>query len=157
MEGALEELGFELERQGISARLYVVGGAVMVLDFGTREMTDDIDGGVYPAKEVLNVAAAVGQRRGLSSTWLNDAAKIYIPIFKQPDWRPVRRVGTLEIFAADARAMLAVKIRASRGRRDEVDLEFLLNECGVDSVEDATSLYLEFFPDDPLPDRALPM
>lgn len=50
MVGALEELGLELEKQGISARLYIVGGAVMVLDFATREMTDDVDGGVYPAE-----------------------------------------------------------------------------------------------------------
>jgi hypothetical protein len=157
MEGALEDLGLELERQGISARLYIVGGAVMVLDFATREMTDDVDGGVYPAEDVLKVAAAVGQRRGLNPQWLNDAAKIYIPVFKQPDWRPVRRVGTLQIFSADPRSMLAMKIRASRGRRDEADLEFLLNECGVNSVERAVSLYVEFFPDDPLPDRALQM
>ncbi len=50
-----------------------------------------------------------------------------------------------------------MKIRASRDRRDEVDLKFLLNECGVTSVAEATSLYVEFFPEDPWPDRALPM
>jgi hypothetical protein len=157
MAGALEELGLELEKRGISARLYMVGGAVMVLDFAVREVTDDIDGGVYPAEKVLEVAAGIGERRGLHANWLNDAAKIYIPVFKAPDWRPVRKVGTLEIFAADARAMLAMKMRASRGTRDEVDLAFLLHECGITTVEEATSLYDEFFPEDPLPERALPM
>lgn len=154
---ALEELGLELEKRGVNARLYLVGGAVMVLDFAIREGTDDIDGGVYPAEEVLEVATGIGERRGLHRQWLNDAAKIYIPVFKAPDWRPVRKVGTLEIFSADARAMLAMKMRASRGRRDEVDLAFLLRECGVTTVEDATSLYNGFFPEDPLPERALPM
>ena len=64
MEGALAELCSELEKQGISARLYVVGGAVMVLDFDAREMTDDVDGDVYPAESVLEIAAGVGERRG---------------------------------------------------------------------------------------------
>jgi hypothetical protein len=32
----------ELERLGVeSARLYLVGGAVMVLDFGSREATEE--------------------------------------------------------------------------------------------------------------------
>ena len=94
---------------------------------------------------------------GLSSQWLNNAAKIYIPVFKRPDWRPLKKVGTLEIFTADARAMLAMKMRASRGRRDEVDLSFLLEECGITRESEAVSLYAEFFPEDPLPDRAIPM
>ena len=129
----------------------------MIVDFATRDMTDDVDGGVYPAEEVLSVAAAVGARRGLPAEWLSDAAKIYIPVFKQPDWRPVRKVGTLEIFSADARAMLAMKIRASRGRRDEADLAFLLHECRITTEENAIALYEEFFPEDPLPERARPM
>jgi hypothetical protein len=132
IEGALEDLGLELEARGQSARLFLVGGAVMVLDFGRREATDDVDGGIYPADKVLAAAAEVGRRRGLRPEWLNDAAKIYIPVFKQPDWRPVKRVGTLEMFTADARAMLAMKLRASRGRRDEADISFLLHECGTE-------------------------
>ena len=157
IEGALEEVGVELEKQGLSARLYAVGGAVMVLDYDAREMTDDVDGAVYPAEKVLEIAARVGARRGLRAGWLTDAAKIYIPVFKQPDWRPVRIVGTLEIFTADARAMLAMKMRASRGRRDEADLGFLLDACGITTDGEAISLYDEYFPEDPLPDRAVPM
>lgn len=155
IEGALEELGSELETLGIAARLFVVGGAVMVLDFGIREMTDDIDAGVYPSEKVLEIAARIGQRRGVNPQWLNDATKISVPVFKQPDWRPVMRLGTLEVFAADARSMLAMKMRASRGRRDEADLVFLLDECGIRTEEEAVSLYDEYFPEDPMPDRAL--
>jgi hypothetical protein len=157
IEGALEDLGLELEARGQSARLFLVGGAVMVLDFGRREATDDVDGGIYPADKVLAAAAEVGRRRGLRPEWLNDAAKIYIPVFKQPDWRPVKRVGTLEMFTADARAMLAMKLRASRGRRDEADISFLLHECGITTEEEAILVYEEYFPEDPLPDQARPM
>ncbi|MGH9017678.1 MAG: nucleotidyltransferase [Acidimicrobiales bacterium] len=158
IESALEELGSELEKRGIrDARLLLVGGAVMVMDFGAREMTDDVDGGVYPAKVVLEVAAEIGERRGWDPKWLNDAAKIYIPDFKRPDWKSIKKVGTLEIFTADARAMLAMKMRASRGARDEIDLTVLLSECGIASAEEAVSLYEEYFPEDPLPAQAVPM
>jgi hypothetical protein len=157
IEGALEELGSDLQKEGLSARLFVVGGAVMVLDFATRETTDDVDAGVHPAEKVLDVAARVGERRGLRPQWLNDAANIFRPVFKRPDGRPVKKMGTLEVFTADAQAMLAMKMRASRGRRDEDDLSFLLGECGITTVADAVTLYEEYFPEDPLPDTALPM
>ena len=66
-------------------------------------------------------------------------------------------VGTVEVVVADERTLLAKKMRASRGRRDEVDIKFLLDRCGVSSVDEALALYEEYFPEDELPDRALPM
>jgi hypothetical protein len=66
-------------------------------------------------------------------------------------------VGTVEVVVADERTLLAKKMRASRGRRDEVDIEFLLDKCGITSVDRALALHEECFPDDQLPDRAIPM
>ena len=79
------------------------------------------------------------------------------PTFKEPDWRPVFKVGTVEVVVADERTMLAMKMRASRGRRDEVDIKFLLDKCGITSVDRALALHEEYFPEDQLPDRAVPM
>jgi hypothetical protein len=50
-----------------------------------------------------------------------------------------------------------MKMRASRERRDEADIEFLLDKCGISSVDEAVALYEEYFPEDELPDRAVPM
>jgi hypothetical protein len=61
------------------------------------------------------------------------------------------------VVVADERTLLAMKMRASRGRRDEVDIKFLLDECGINSVDEALALYEEYFPEDDLPDRAVPM
>jgi hypothetical protein len=58
------------------------------------------------------------------------------------------------VAVADNRTMLAMKIRASRGRRDEPDLATLLQSCKVKSVEEALMLYDEYFPEDPPPKRA---
>jgi hypothetical protein len=69
----------------------------------------------------------------------------------------VSRVGNVEIVAADERAMLAMKLRASRPSRDLEDIKFLLDVCGISTEGDAVSLYDEYFPDDPLPKRAFPL
>jgi hypothetical protein len=69
----------------------------------------------------------------------------------------VSRVGNVEIVTADERARLAMKMRASRPARDFEDIKFLLDLCGISRESEAVSLYYEYFPDDPLPKRALPL
>jgi hypothetical protein len=103
------------------------------------------------------VAREIAERRGLQPDWLHDSVKVYFPTFKEPDWRPVFKVGTVEVVVADERTLLAMKMRASRGRRDEVDIEFLLQACRVSTVDEALAVYEEYFPEDELPERAVPM
>lgn len=157
IEGALGELAFELKSQGVSARIYLVGGAVMVLAFNSRFSTDDVDGSIYPPEEVLALASEVGKRRGLPEDWLNDEAKGFVPVFKEPDWRPIFKADGIEVVGADERSMLAMKMRASRGRRDQLDIEFLLEKCGISTEAGAVAVYEEFFPEDPLPPRSGPV
>jgi hypothetical protein len=151
---ALSEVGRGLERRGVTARLYVVGGALMVLAHNSRDATMDVDGDFYPRDVVIEVAREVAEHRGLPADWLNAAASGFIPVFKSPDWRPLYQFGSLEILGADNRTMLAMKIRASRGRRDEPDIAFLLKACGITTVTEAFALYEEYFPEDPAPPRA---
>ncbi len=157
IDGALRELSEVLDRQGVVARIYLVGGAAMVLAYESRYSTDDVDGSGYPTDAVLAAAAQIAERRGLPPDWLHDSVKVYFPTFKEPDWRPVFKVGTVEVVVADERTLLAMKMRASRGRRDEVDIKFLLHKCAITSVDAALVLYEEYFPEDQLPDRAIPM
>jgi len=70
---------------------------------------------------------------------------------------PFYRFGSLDVVAADGRTMLAMKIRASRGRRDEPDIALLLVSCGVTTVEQAFALCEKYFPEDPAPSRARPI
>jgi hypothetical protein len=83
--------------------------------------------------------------------------KQFIPAFKDAEWRPVPRVGNVEIVAADERAMLAMKMRANQPARDFEDIKFLLNLCGASRESAAVLLCDEYFPDDPLPKCALPL
>lgn len=151
---ALSEVGEELAKRGVSARLYLVGGAAMVLAHNSRDATDDVDADFYPRELVRDVAEQVARRRGLAPDWLNSAALGFVPVIRSPEWQPVIKFGTLDVAVADSRTLLAMKIRASRGRRDEPDLATLLPICGITSVEEALSLYGEYFPEDSPPKRA---
>jgi hypothetical protein len=157
IESALEELSEVLNERGVNARIYVVGGAAMSLAFRSRYSSEDVDVDEDPTDDVISVAREIAHRRGLRKDWLNLSAKQFIPAFKDPEWRPVSRVGNVEIVAADERAMLAMKMRASRPSRDFEDIKFLLHVCGISRESDAVSLYNEYFPDDPLPKRAFPL
>lgn len=157
IDGALREVGQELDERGVIARIYLVGGVAMVLAYQSRFSTDDVDGSGYPTDEVLAVAAEVAERRGLRSNWLDDSVKVYFPIAGEPEWRPVIKVGSVEVVVADERTLLTMKMRASWGRRDEADIEFLLGKCRITSVAGALALDEEYFPEDDLPPQALSM
>ena len=154
MIDAMAALGEELQRRGIAAKLYIVGGAVMVLAHDSRDATMGVDGDFSPRDTVMDAAREIARRRDLPDDWLNAAANGFIPAFKSPEWRLLYHFGSLEVLAADDRTMLAMKIRASRGRRDEPDIAVLLTSCGVTTVEQAFALYEEYFPEDPAPSRA---
>ena len=157
MEAALEDLSATLDQRGIHARIFIVGGAAMVLAFDARFSTDDVDAAVEPQDAVLAVAREVAARRGLDSEWLSDSAKIFLPVVKEPEWRSVLKVGKIDVVAADERTMLAMKLRAGRGSRDQGDIEFLLRKCAITDEGAALALYDEYFPEDPLPQHAVPM
>jgi hypothetical protein len=152
IEAALEDLGAELGRRGVQAKVSIVGGVAMVLAYRARHATRDVDGSAYPADKVLAAARVVASRRGLPDDWLNyHAVAFFPPVEHGSSWLPVRRYGGLEVFVADAPLLLAMKLRASRGSRDQADIEFLLRQCRVSSVAEALSIYDGFFPEDPMP------
>jgi hypothetical protein len=157
IESALAELTARLNARNVKAKIYLVGGAVMLLAFDARFTTGDIDGAMHPTDDVLAVAAEIGECRGLGAEWLNNSAQQFIPAFKEPNWQPILKSGNVEIVAADERSMLAMKMRAGRGSRDRLDINFLVKKCGVTNVAEALDLYEEYFPEDPMPDRTVPL
>jgi hypothetical protein len=157
IEGALRAVSDKLAGKGISGRIFIVGGAAMVLAFSSRFSTADVDADFAPADDVRDAAKTVGAELGLPEDWLNDSVTIYLPSFKEPDWRPTLKFENLEVSTADARSLLAMKMRASRGSRDIGDIRLLLVQCGIRTESDALSLYEEYFPEDPIPERATPL
>lgn len=135
---ALEALTRRLVAAGINSSIYVVGGAAMSVAHGARDATRDVDARFTTVKAVKALAAEVARAKGLPENWVNDNVKGFLPIVLD-DPAPVALIveDMVSVTAASAELLLAMKIRASRGRRDREDLDFLLAQIGISTVEEA--------------------
>ena len=128
--GALELLADRLEPDEPRVDLIVVGGAAMVLLFGARQSTKDVDAfqlDMDAKPRVAEAAASVAIALDLPGDWLNDAARGYVhglsvgPVLLET---PTLRVRTLS-----STQLLAMKLSAWRDDVDIDDARRLLTEC----------------------------
>ena len=143
---ALTRLGEHLAERGLTADVYVVGGAAMSIAYDSRRFTRDVDAVFVPAAEVRREAVAVANELGLGVDWLNDAVKGYIP-GTDPAALPVFEHPGLRVTAASARHLLGMKLLAARSDVDRDDIHTLAVRLGLRTVAEvlavATSLYGE--------------
>lgn len=121
IRGALAALGAELASSGRRHELALVGGAAVVLLYGERQATKDVDAVVRDAAgadDVRSAAARVAAARGLPADWLNDRARGFLTGFDAGE--TLFDDGTLLVRAASAVQLLAMKLSALR---DEVDFD----------------------------------
>lgn len=159
----LRDLVDELRRAGEVAGIRLVGGAALALRYFDRGVTHDVDSlHIRPGSDaaVATAAAKVAERRDWDPTWLNfevsraDA----LPTFgRVVEWETIYERHGIRIQVAAKEAMLSMKLRANRPGRDTRDIRLLLALCGIDTLDDAESLYEDFYPGDGLSDRAIEM
>lgn len=135
----LTALAEELQGRGISAEMYVVGGAAIALAFDERRATRDIDAVFEPKAAVYEAAAFVGERLGLPSGWLNDAVKGFLA-GDDPAAAPVFDLPGLRCLAASPETLLALKVLAHRVGEDEGDLRLLAKELGLESADEVLAI-----------------
>ena len=136
---ALTSLAAELERRGVSAEMYVVGGAAIALAFDERRSTRDIDAVFEPKNVVYEAAATVADQSGLPGGWLNDAVKGFLE-GEDPAAAPVLDLPGLRVLAASPATLLALKVLAHRVGEDEEDVRLLASELGLQSAEQVLSV-----------------
>lgn len=118
---AFSALAGELHRAGTRAEIAVAGGAALVLLYGARESTKDVDAITLDASAdgAVRVASkAVAGALGLPSDWLNDAAKGYVHGLALGE--RLFESETLIVRALAPHQLLAMKLCAWR---DDVDIE----------------------------------
>jgi hypothetical protein len=143
---ALTALAVELQRRGVSADMYVVGGAAISLAFDERRATRDIDAVFEPKSVVYEAASAVAEQRGLSPGWLNDAVKGFLA-GDDPEATPVLDLPGLRCLTASPRILLALKVLAHRVGEDEEDLRLLAAELGLKRADEVLAVAEETFGD----------
>lgn len=128
IRNAFDALSSELAQGDEKAEIIVVGGAALVLLFGARETTKDVDVRVLkPATAVLRAAAArVARQLDLPEDWLNDAAKGFLvgitegPVLYESAFLLARAPSTAQL--------LAMKLAAWRDAIDRDDAGLLLSK-----------------------------
>lgn len=131
---ALEALGQELQALGKPpVELVVVGGAAVVLLYGARKATKDVDA-VTPALDdqelVRSAAARVAESLGLPQDWLNDGAKGYLHGLERG--QVVFEDSSLVVRTASVHQLLAMKLCAWRDDLDISDARLLLSKLNGD-------------------------
>ncbi len=142
---SLQALGDELTREGVRGQIFVVGGAAMALSFSTRRVTKDIDAVFEPKSRVYQAAARVAERLELPDDWLNDAVKAFLP-GRDAEARPLPEIEGIEVTTASPRYMLAMKLLAMRFGEDDEDIQVLLQETGIVTVDGALDLLTRMYP-----------
>lgn len=136
---ALTALAAELDRQGVSGEMYVVGGAAIALAFDERRATRDIDAVFEPKAVVYQAAEAVAENRGLPAGWLNDAVKGFLE-GEDPAATTVLDLPGLRCLTASPETLLALKVLAHRIGEDEDDLRLLAEQLGIERAEDVLAV-----------------
>ncbi|HSS41815.1 MAG TPA: hypothetical protein VLK37_04600 [Solirubrobacterales bacterium] len=144
--GALTALAAELERQGVSAEMYVVGGAAIALAFDERRATRDIDAVFEPKVVVYEAAAVVAERRDLPAGWLNDAVKGFLA-GDDPAATPILDLPGLRCLSASPEVLLALKVLAHRVGEDEEDVCLLAAQLGLESADEVLAVAERTFGD----------
>ena len=145
LRSALESLAGRLARRDAHARLYIVGGAAMILAHDAPHATRDIDAAIdgdYQA--VTDAVLAIARERDWPTTWLNEQATPYMPPPHRRETVTVLDHPNLHVAAATANQMLAMKARAAR-RTDIGDVRRLVAATGIGTVEGVEQLVAAAF------------
>lgn len=132
----LTELDQRLEQRGVTAELYVVGGAAMALAFDRERLTRDIDAVFLPKSEVMSVVEAMtNDHDDLDAGWLNDAVKGFLAPRADVHATGMEVGKHLRVLIASPERLLAMKVYAARVDRDSDDILALCAVLKVSSIE----------------------
>jgi len=155
----LDEIGREMADKGLVAEIAIYGGVAMLLQFGTRAATRDIDFTHLEgeAKTLHQVANQVGARHGMPEGWFNDSVRMFTS--DRPDLLPYGdfpaggRAG-LRVMLPSPRYILAMKLMAMRSpleTNDMRDVWDLLDECNIKTADEAAGWFSHFYGGDKMP------
>jgi hypothetical protein len=148
LEKMLFLLNEQLQINGVTGEICIVGGAAMVLAFGSRESTRDIDALVMAPASVRTAAAQLAEVHGLPQNWLNDGVKGFAS-GQSTEMKEVLKFSHLRVVAPSAEYILAMKCLAARVGLDENDKEdtkFLIKHIGLRSANAVLEIVEKYYP-----------
>lgn len=140
----LSELDKRLKKRGISASVFVVGGAaIAVTSSDNPRRTEDIDA-ITRDQAVVDEARAMASERKLPEDWLNTRASAWMPPLPEGALQRSDAPGLHITYATDE-FLLATKLVAQR-RKDAADIVALarrltMENASADDLEQVISRY----------------
>lgn len=146
VEDILLCLSKQLEKANKSADLIVVGGVAMLTFYPDRLGTSDIDT-TSPLLDYEKEILAVAKLKDLPGNWLNDGAKIggSPKGFDQSSLIVLIKTKSLTARTPGAKELLAMKLKAGRIGRDDVDIKKLLLHLKIENEEETVKIFKEFY------------
>ena len=150
---ALEEVAEIMQARSQRGRLYLVGGAAMMLAYSSDRGTQDVDASIEEGHvAVCEAVREVSERHGWPRTWLNEGAVAYMPERDKRHFVTVLSHPALTVVVATPDVMLAMKAKAAR-LIDRSDMEKLLHLHGYTTLRQVEEVVEAVFPDEPLTKR----
>lgn len=146
LRGLFEELSEGLAQRGVTAQLFVIGGAAMALAYDSDRFTRDVDAVFEPTDVIRDLTARIAACHGLQDDWINDAAKGYLPS-QDPDACTVFETDNLLVQVASVEYLLALKLYSGRAARDMDDAVNLWNRAGYTKAQQGTALLERTYPE----------
>lgn len=132
------ELAKEIKKQygaGANIELIIVGGASIVINYGFRDSTMDIDALNSNISSINGCIRAVADNNGLPYTWLNSDFKTttsYSPRLIECS-RPYKKFGrVLSVYSIKDEYLLCMKLMSFRLDKDIEDVEGIIQSMGDD-------------------------
>lgn len=141
-----EALNKELEKIDIVGELYLVGGAVMCLNFNARPSTMDVDAIFAPKTKIREAVKRVADNFDINENWLNDAVKGFLS--PHGEYSPYLDLSNLKVFCAKPEYLFAMKslsLRLGKEFHDEADLFFLMRYLNLTTIDDTLKIIEKYY------------
>ncbi|MCI0538714.1 MAG: DUF6036 family nucleotidyltransferase [Verrucomicrobiales bacterium] len=157
---ALNRLGQKAEREAVQLEVCIYGGSAMLLAYGARETTKDVDAIIRPSNVAARLVAEVARELSLHDSWLNDTVRRFVsdagtfaPLEIQELETAARQ--HLKITRPSASYLLAMKCLACRAGLpgypgDIEDIRFLIGKMNLRTLNQVEDHVARFYPHDSL-------
>jgi antitoxin component of RelBE/YafQ-DinJ toxin-antitoxin module len=143
----LAHLNEELQQMGVTGELCVVGGAAMVIGYGSRASTRDIDALLISPASVRAAIQRVAERDHLPPSWLNDGAKGFAS-GKAIEAKELLKMSHLRVVAPPPEYILAMKCISARvgiDEHDKEDAKYLIQHLGLRSSDAVREIVAKYY------------
>ena len=140
------------------AEMIVIGGASILLNYGFRTMTNDIDAMLFAPSAMKEAINKVGDLRGLPRGWLNEdfrMTKSYSPALVRYSTYYKTFANVLEVRTIKAEYLIAMKLTSMREyKHDYSDILGVLFQHKDITLERIEKAYSELYGDSPMSESA---